>query len=134
MKRDKNKHFDMKDVAGKLSSYIGLGVLVLLILSLANGISKIKQVNLKIEKDRERVEDLKREKEELQKELEKVQSEEFMEKQLRDKLGMAKEGEIVVILPDAEEVKKFAPRIDEEEEILPDPNWKKWAKLFGLLN
>ncbi len=92
----------------------------------------MKQVGLKIEKEKEKIEKLKQENEELQKNLEIVKSEEFIEKQLRDKLGMAKEGEIVVILPDAEEVKKFAPRIDEEEEVLPDPNWKKWIHLFGF--
>ena len=43
---------------------------------------------------------------------------------------MAKEGEIVVILPDPETVRKFAPSIYTEEEPLPDPNWKKWLKLF----
>ena len=43
---------------------------------------------------------------------------------------MAKEGEIVVILPDEHILRKLAPDREIEEEVLPDPNWKKWMKLF----
>jgi phosphoglycerate-specific signal transduction histidine kinase len=92
----------------------------------------MKEVGMKIEKEKEKIEKLKKEKEELQKDVEMARSEEFIEKQLRDNLGLAKEGEIVVILPDYETVKKFAPGIEEEEDLLPEPNWKKWVNLFGL--
>jgi cell division protein FtsB len=103
-------------------------------MSLLSGISRMKNVNSRIDREEEKVEKLKKENEDLQRELEFVQSEEYIEKQLRDNLGLAKEGETVVILPDEDIVRKFAPRNDKEEEILPDPNWKKWMKLFGLLN
>ena len=93
----------------------------------------MKNVNSRIEEEKERIEVLEQEREELQEKLEFVQSEEYIEKQLRDNLGLAKEGEIVVILPAEEIVKKFAPRIDEEEEIPLEANWKMWMKLFGIL-
>lgn len=120
----------LKKIFQKYSFYIGLGVLIMLVMSLLGNISRIKNVNLKIEKEKEKVEELRQENEELQKDLEFVQSEEYIEKQLRDSLNLAKEGEIVVILPEPEIVKKFAPRVDEEEEILPNPNWRKWMRLF----
>ena len=66
----------------------------------------------------------------MQEKLDKVQSEEFIEKQLRDILGMVREGEIVIILPEDDIVRSFAPKFEKEEEVLPDPNWKKWLKLF----
>ncbi len=43
---------------------------------------------------------------------------------------MAKEGEIIIVLPDEEILGTLAPNLEEEEEALPDPNWKKWLKLF----
>jgi cell division protein FtsB len=122
----------LKAIPQKFSVYIGLGVIIMLIMSLWSNISRMKSVNLKIEKEKEKVEKIKKENEELQKDLEFVQSGEYIEKQLRENLGMAKEDEVVVILPEEEIVKKFAPRIDEEEEIPLEPNWKKWMQLFGF--
>ena len=62
--------------------------------------------------------------------MEKVQSDIYIEKQMRDKLGLAKEEEVVIIMPDEEILRKLAPTYPEEEQTLPDPNWKKWAQLF----
>jgi cell division protein FtsB len=107
-----------------------IGLALILSLSLARSFARIKSADEKIDEARERVEELKREGEELEIKLEEVKSEEYVEKQLRDKLGLAKEGEIVVVLPDDEIVRKFAPNLEEEEEALPDPNWRKWIKLF----
>jgi cell division protein FtsB len=130
MKGIKKESEGLKIFTEKITRYIGLGVSVLLLISLLGSISRMKSVGLKIDREKEKIEKLKKENEELQKNVEIARSEEFIEKQLRDKLGLAKEGEIIVILPDSETVKKFAPKIDEEEEILPEPNWRKWLKLF----
>ena len=130
MKSNKRRFENLKIFSAKFTRYIGLGVMVLLMLSLLGSISRLKEVGSNIDKEKERINKLKTEQEELRKNLEFAQSEEFIEKQLRDKLGLAKDGEIVVILPDSETVKKFAPRMDEEEKILLIPNWKKWMKLF----
>jgi cell division protein FtsB len=104
-------------------------IIFVLVFSLARNITRINKASLKIQEAELRVEELKKENEELEKKLEVVK-EEFVEKQLREKLGLAKEGEIVVILPDEEVLRKLAPSYEEEEETLPDPNWKKWLKLF----
>ncbi|MDP3994252.1 MAG: hypothetical protein Q8P91_00270, partial [bacterium] len=61
-----------------------------------------------------------------------AKKQEYIEKQLRDKLGLSKEGETIVVLPDADTLRKLVPPIPGEEEILPDPNWKKWLKLFNF--
>ena len=41
-----------------------------------------------------------------------------------------KDGETIVVLPEEETLRKMAPRFEREEEVLPDPTWKKWVKLF----
>jgi len=61
--------------------------------------------------------------------LEYVKSAEFLEKEAREKLGLAREGEVVVILPENVEelISANQPQISENQE---EPNWKKWLKLF----
>lgn len=116
----------------KIPNYLLLIFIFVLVLTLVRNIQKIQSANRKIRNTQEEVERLMKEQKELEEELSKVNSEEYIEKQLRDRLGMAKEGEIVIILPDEAIVKRFAPKLEDEQDSLPDPNWKKWAKLFGL--
>lgn len=129
--RKKNKLLErIYELFGKLFGYILVFISILLIISLVRNIKKVKEAQSRIDKVRERVEKLKKENEELSKQAEAIQAEEFIEKQLRDKLGLAKPGEIVLVLPDAETLRKLSPQIPEEEETLPDPNWRKWLHLF----
>jgi len=122
----------LKSKLRKLSGYLLLFLAIIAAISLARSIIKIKQVNSKIIEKEEDVKKLSEENEELKRRLAIAKSSEFLEKQLRDKLGMSREGEIVLILPDDEILRKLAPKHVEEEETLPDPNWKKWAHLFGF--
>ena len=91
---------------------------------------KLSAANEKIKREADVVESLKDKKEEIQKQLEYVQSQDFIEQEARNKLGLAKEGEIIIILPDEESLKKLSPRREEEQELLPEPNWKRWLGLF----
>ena len=64
-----------------------------------------------------------------------LDSMEFVEQQARDKLGLAKLGETVVILPPEGELRKLAPREDEADEsfeLEKRPIWRQWLNLFGL--
>ena len=120
-------------IINKLKVYLNYLILLFvfsLFLSLYRNISKIKAADLRIEQARGRVDKLKKENERLEAELNKVQSVQFVEKQIRDKLGLAKEGEIIVILPEDEILRKLAPKTVEEESVLPDPNWRIWLNLF----
>ena len=103
---------------------------VLFVISLARNIFKIFEAKKRVEEIRQRVEKLKSENALLGKKLDEVKSQEYIEKQLRDKLGLAKEGETVVVLPDEEILRQIATQTIEEEDYLPDPTWKKWLKLF----
>ena len=130
MKTIKKEPLRFEKIARKLSPLVAITVLVLLSFSLFDGISRMKEVASRIDRERDKVDKLKTQGDELREDLEIAMSEEFIEKQLRDNLGLAKDGEIVVILPDKEAVKYFAPRLDEDEEIVLKPNWKKWFEVF----
>lgn len=103
---------------------------VLMVISIVRNIGKVARIRGEVEGERRKIEKIKKENEELEKQVSEIQGVEFMEKQLRDKLGLVKEGETIVVLPDEETLKKLAPKAYEEEDTLPDPNWKKWLKLF----
>jgi cell division protein FtsB len=64
---------------------------------------------------------------ELRKELEASKSADFVERAARDKLNMARPGEVVLIVPDTgvkEEKKK------EEVAVVQEANFRKWIRLF----
>ncbi|OGM38702.1 hypothetical protein A3F01_06000 [Candidatus Woesebacteria bacterium RIFCSPHIGHO2_12_FULL_38_11] len=122
----------IKRIGEKSVYFFFLIFLGALILSVIRNLAHIKQAGLLLEEEERKVSALREEQKNLQEKLEKVQSEEFIEKQLRDNLGLSKEGEIVIILPEDKIVRSFAPKFEREEEVLPDPNWKKWIKLFGF--
>ena len=120
----------LKSTISPYLKYLFVGFFILLTLSLARNVARILKAGQKVEEAVSRVEKLKEENEELKKRLETVGSQEYIEKQLRDNLGLAKQGEEVIVLPDEETLRALAPRIQQEQESLPDSNWKKWMKLF----
>ena len=114
----------------RLGVYAAILLCVVLTFSLVGNLKNVRNAQ-KIVADKEsEVEKAQREQEELKRRIDYSQSQEYIEKQLRDNLGLAKEGEIVVVMPPAEVLRSFAPSEPEEEETLPDPNWKKWLHLF----
>lgn len=104
----------------------------LFILSLFRNMGKARKVEEAVRLKEEKIKKIEVKNEEIKKKLEEVKSEEYIEKKFRDDLGLAKEGEIVFILPDEEILKSLVPRLPDEEETLPDPIWKKWLKLFDI--
>jgi len=115
---------------GKSLRYIFIALFLVLSISLIRNVIKISQAGKVVGEASLRVEILKEENLKLQERLSEVQGEAYVEKELRDKLGLAKEGETVLVLPEEDIVRSLAPKLTEEEETLPDPNWKKWLKLF----
>jgi cell division protein FtsB len=120
----------LKEKLRVYSNYLLIFIFLLMFVSLIRNILRVVESNKRIEKAQDQVEKLKKENEELEENLAITKSEEFIERQLRDKLGLAKEGEIVIVLPDEKILETLAPSLEEEEETLPDPNWKKWLKMF----
>lgn len=65
----------------------------------------------------------------LKTELQEVESVDFIEKQLRDKLNMAKPDETVVIV-ERKAVEKILSAQREEPKTPALPNWQGWLRLF----
>ncbi len=122
----------LKQNLQKIKVYLLIIFVFLFGLSLFRNILKINEAKNRIEREKEKVIKLEEEGRILEEELKKMQGNEFLETQLRDKLGLAKKGESVVILPDPETLKKLVPEIPDEKDYLPDPPYIKWLKLFDI--
>jgi len=132
MRRKNNQEITdyFKEKLSDYSKYLLIFGVVIVAVSLVRNIIRAINIKSKIKEEEKKVLILKQERDELEKKVAEAESDAYVEKQLRDKLGLAKEGEIILVLPEDEILRKIAPIISEEEDILPDPNWKKWLKLF----
>lgn len=65
---------------------------------------------------------------ELKKKLAQIQSPDFIEQQARDKLGLGKKGETLVIIP--EETLKFVLGASKSAVEIRLPNWLGWLRVF----
>lgn len=107
-----------------------LGLGIYLIVSLVQQIVCLWRAEEGIKMAQKKAEEARRENEELIGELKHVQSDEFVEQESRDKLGLGREGEMIVVLPqgllekEAEKVKK------DKEEPEKVPNWQQWKEVF----
>ena len=99
---------------------------LLLLWSLVKGFFELKMAYKRVDEAKEElvVEEVKYE--ELKKRLDEVQREDYVEKVVRNKLNMQKEGETIVVLPDNDKL-QITPhqRTEDEKE-----NWEKWLDLL----
>ncbi len=65
--------------------------------------------------------------EELKRELSRVQSPEYVEREAREKLGMMREGETVVLIRPINQSDQLKTTEKKEESL---PKWKQWWRLF----
>ncbi len=114
----------------KIISGLVIFISLYLIVSLSRGIIYLIQKEKIIGQEQLKLEKLKVETQTLKEQLDYVRSEEFVEKEAREKLGLTKEGETVVILPEGfQEMIELSQKGVETEET---PNWKQWLGLFGF--
>jgi cell division protein FtsB len=89
----------------------------------------------RVDQAESRLQELQKQNEALKLQQENIGKPEFVEREARDKLGLVRENEVVLVLP-ADQVQKLADSLREEyqksnQEIAPDlPNWQQWLKLF----
>jgi cell division protein FtsB len=119
-----------KNKAKKLFGLAAWVLALFLLISTVRNIARVRAINSLVQDEKNKVEQMKAENAKLQAQIAQTQGEAFIEKQIRDKLGFAKAGEAIVVLPDVAILRKLAPQVPVEENSLPDPNWKKWLKLF----
>jgi len=102
------------------------GIIFALILGInsVQRIGSLRDTSHKVDDAEERLENLRAENERLQKELEYKKTDEFKEAEIRNKLGLVKEGEAIVIVP------KMSDQESETSDQESVPNWEKWRILF----
>jgi cell division protein FtsB len=111
-------------------NYLLIFLLLVFSISLFRSARKVGEAEEIVRLAEERIDKIAQENEALESDLDFVGKEVYFETQLRDKLGMAKENEIVVVLPEERIVRSFAPPLNKTEISLPDSNWRKWLKVF----
>ncbi|MDP3955137.1 MAG: septum formation initiator family protein [bacterium] len=100
-----------------------------LIVSFSRDLWGLWQKSGEMEKSQLALDKLKIKNEELKKQLEYVNSDIFIEKEARDKLGLGKAGETILILPENLEA-NIGVNPSEIRDNLNLPNWEKWWRLF----
>lgn len=125
-------HINSPEPATRFSVWKFIVVIGALVLSgvLIRGIWVVASVRDRVDSARQEVEKLEVEQRELKKRVGEASSEAFIEEVARDKLGLAKEGEVVVVLPDDEFLKTLSPSLEVEESEPEKQNWKKWWEKF----
>lgn len=122
-------------IASKFNIVIRYGlflIVISLIVSLSRSIIKLTKAEDKIQDVKNKIISLKKDNQNLQNDISQMQSDFFIEKQARDKLGLAKKGEIVLVLPPNENYDALINQNNEAKPTLPLPNWKKWLKVFNF--
>lgn len=83
-----------------------------------------------VDQEAKKVEELEAEQARLLEIKERVGSDSFIEKEARDKLGLAREGESIVVLPPPEVLRRLAPPLEDEEYSQDLPIYERWKKMF----
>lgn len=99
---------------------------LILIVTLSRSIISVWQKRDVIREREETLAKIEAENEALKKRLALSQSPDYIEREAREKLGLTRPGESVVLMPPATEAAKLL------EELLPKPlpNWRQWWRLF----
>ncbi|MBI3290463.1 septum formation initiator family protein [Candidatus Microgenomates bacterium] len=106
-----------------------IGALILSFVLIKN-IAGIMSVKDRVSDARQEVERLQNEQNEIKKKLEVASSAVFIEEVARDKLGLAKEGETVVVLPNDDFLKSLSPSLEVGEHESKKATWEKWWERF----
>lgn len=120
----------IKEFFKRIWGYAVWFLILVLVISVVRNIRKTITIRSAVGQSQAKIDKIKEENTKLEREITQAQGEAFIEKQVRDKLGLVKEGEAIVVLPDEETLRKLAPQPPEEVDTLPDPIWRKWLKLF----
>jgi cell division protein FtsB len=109
----------------------GGGLLVLIlglvfVVRLGSNVVKLYKAGGRLSEEETKLVEVKKKNQELKERLAQVQTPQYMEKEAREKLGMGKEGEVVVIVP-ADEVSTANKVVSKQGN---EPNWVRWRRLY----
>lgn len=114
----------MKVKKNKLLYWVLVGVMGVFTVRLGESVWKLWKAGERIKQAELEVRNQESENQKLKKRLAEVQSPEFIEKEAREKLGLGKEGETIVVLPKQDEISNIKYPISNES------NWRKWWKVY----
>ena len=118
------------DTMGKNIRWIVILVSVFMIISLSRSVVDLWGRRNIVEQEQKRLSELEKKHEELVKKHDLVQTPAFIEREARDRLGMAKEGDTVILMDQSSVGKSSSQKTTEygfSEEL---PNWKQWWGVF----
>ena len=104
-------------------------VFILALILAVNGTKRILSLHgnsQKVVEAQQKLEALKRENEDLRNEFSYKKSDRFAEGEIRNKLGLARPGEDVYVVPKEESSQQLAVSSQQNQK----PNWQKWRDLF----
>ena len=110
----------------KVAVFVIIISLIFAIRSIVVSIYKLNEERARIERVAQGLQDKKKEQAFLREQLYYVQSNTFVEKEAREKLGMVKKNEYLVVAPQA----SSAGAVGEVQPSVEKPNWQKWWRLF----
>src|SRR3972149_7183526 len=105
--------------------FMAMLVGVILAVNSAKRIHSFSQTSQKVQEAEDKLEALRKENEALKNELKYKESGGFAEKEIRDKLGLAKEGETIVVIP-----QESSGQPQESGGQDTRPKWQKWRGFF----
>ena len=108
----------------KVAFFITIVVSLIIINGLIRSIYDLWNKQDVVENARVELEKEKQENAELKAQLAYVKSDEFIEKEARNRLFLVKPGESEVIIPEN------LIKVEEEQEVIVVPNWQQWLDLF----
>lgn len=100
----------------------------LIIIQLSKNLWGFYVASQRINKEKEKIAQLTQKNEELREKLKEIQTEEFVEREARDSLGLAKEGETVVVIEEESITGSTGTTSITGGEDLPV--WRQWVRLF----
>ncbi len=107
----------------RIGKLVILVFLLVAVFSLSKNIINLIKKGLSIKQEQQELQQLEQENQQLKAELDYIQTEQFLEKEARNNLGLTK-GEVVIVLPS--DFYEEAPAESQEEL----PAWKKWWELI----
>jgi len=110
----------------KIFNYIILGLIFILLINLSRDVWKLWHADETIKRARQKLEEERAKNKELE-EKRVSQDEFFLEEQIRNRLGMAKPEEIIVILPEELAITTEEEKQKSKQELA---NWEKWLSLL----
>lgn len=115
----------------KIEKYIYFIVVGVFMFSVVKNLRQSRIARQRIEDTEEILTEIEATNREIEDTLKSVETEDYAQEQVRDKLGLVKPGERVIVMPDKEIVKALSFRRKEVKlEEFVEPNWKKWIDLF----